>query len=189
MASGPSAKTVPLDMARCKAKVIVINSSWRLAPWADMLFACDAKWWNYYEGCPEFAGQKLCIEKIACDRWGLDYVTCKKPDDRFYHGPKGTIGWGGNSGFHCINLGVQFGVKRILLVGYDMRVDRGAHWHGDHPSGLHNPTPPNARKWVRSIDGAAKEIGKAGVEVLNCSPISALRNYPKVKFEDALCRD
>lgn len=186
VASGPSAKDVPIDRAKGKAKVIAINSSWRMVPWADMLFGCDAKWWNHYEGCPDFNGLKLCIEKSACERWGLGYVVCRKPDDRLYRGPKGTVGWGGNSGFHCLNLGVQFGVRRILLVGYDMRIDKGVHWHGRHPVGLNNPTRPNAKRWATAIDAAAKEIAKIGVEVLNCSPISALTRYPKVKFEDVI---
>lgn len=186
MASGPSAKDVDLSRAKGRAKVIAINSSWRLVPWADMLFACDANWWNKNDGAPEFEGVKLCIEQSACEEWGLERVICMKPDDRFYHEPKGTVGWGGNSGFHCLNLGVQFGVKRILLVGYDMSIRNGLHWHGAHPAGLNNPTAGNAERWRRSIDAAAREIEKTGIEVLNCSPKSALRNYPKAKFEDVI---
>ncbi|KRS17529.1 hypothetical protein [Roseovarius indicus] len=186
VASGPSAGGVPIEMARGRAKVIAINNSWELAPWADILFACDAKWWDRHQGCPDFEGLKLCIEKPACKRWGVGHVTCMKPDDRFFHEPKGTVGWGGNSGFHCLNLGVQFGVKRILLVGYDMHIKNGLHWHGSHLSGLNNPTAGNAERWRKSLDAAHKEIAKTGVEVLNCSPISALQKYPKAVFEDVI---
>lgn len=186
VASGPSAKDVPLQLARGKAKVIVINTSWRLAPWADMLFACDNAWWNQYQGCPEFKGLKLTIERKAADDWGLGYVHCMKPDDRVYLEPKGTVGWGGNSGFHCLNLAVQFGVKRVLLVGYDMRCDKGLHWHPDHPRGMNNPSVKNVERWRRAVDNAAKVILPLGIEVVNCSPISALQAYPKMDFAEAL---
>lgn len=186
VASGPSAGTVPLERARGKARVIAINTSWRLAPWADMLFACDAKWWDRHRGCPEFEGEKLTIERPAAERWGLNMVRCMKPDDRLYLEPKGTVGWGGNSGFHCLNLAVQFGVRRVLMVGYDMQVRGGLHWHGAHPAGMSNPTAANAARWRRAIDGAAKLIREQGVEAINCSPVSALTEYRKAVFEEVI---
>lgn len=173
-------------MARGKAKVIAINNSWQLVPWADILFACDAKWWDHNEGCPEFGGVKLTTERVAAERWGIGCVECVRGDDRLRMEPKGTVGWGGNGGFHCLNLAVQMGVYRVLLVGYDMRVDLGTHWHGDHPSGLNNPTQAHADRWRAKIDAAAREIKLQGVEVLNCSEVSALRNYERARFEDAI---
>lgn len=187
VASGPSAKDVPLEAARGKAKVITINSSWRLAPWSDILFACDYRWWERSEGWQAFEGMKLCIEKRACDKWGLGYVHCHKPDDRIQLEPKGTVGWGGNSGFHCLNLAIQMQVKRVLLVGYDMRIDHGLHWHGAHGNGMHNPKAVNVVRWRNCVDGAAKVAEQQGIEVINCSPISTLTRYRKMEFEDALC--
>jgi len=35
---------------------------------------------------------------------------------------------------HHVNLAVQLGAARILLLGYDMRaVDGKTHWFGEHP--------------------------------------------------------
>ncbi|MBN8292821.1 hypothetical protein JI664_12675 [Rhodobacter sp. NTK016B] len=152
-----------------------------------MLFACDYAWWDKTKGWEEFPGQKLCIEERACRKFGLGYVRCMKPDDRIFLEPKGTVGWGGNSGFHCLNLAIQFGVKRVLLVGYDMTVANGLHWHGAHPVGLNNPRQGSVSRWRRAVDAAAKIAAAQGVEVLNCSPGSALTRYRKVDFEEALC--
>jgi hypothetical protein len=151
-----------------------------------MLFACDAAWWDQYQGCPEFEGQKLTIERRAADRWGIGYVHCMKPDDRIFMEPKGTVGWGGNSGFHCLNLALQFGAKRIILVGYDMQTNGGSHWHGDHPKGMNNPTAKNVARWRRAVDAAAKVAKLQGIEVLNCSPVSALQSYPTATLQEAL---
>lgn len=186
VASGPSAKDVPLHLAQGKAKVIVINSSWKLAPWADMLFACDHKWWLMTKGWQDFAGLKVTIDKGASKKYDLHYVHCLKGDDRIQLEPKGVVGWGGNSGFHCLNLAIQFKAKRVLLVGYDMRVDKGVHWHGNHPNGMHNPTIGTVSRWRRAVDGAARVAKSEGVEVLNCSPISELQSYPKVDFAEAI---
>lgn len=101
-------------------------------------------------------------------------------------GTFGTLGWGGNSGFHALNLAVQFGVKRIALVGFDMRCDKGLHWHGSHEKGLNNPTPGNVERWRRVTDAAAPVLAALGVSVINCSPISALTAYPKMSLSEAM---
>jgi hypothetical protein len=186
VASGPSAATVPLEQARGRARVVTVNSSWRLAPWADILFACDYAWWARTEGWQDFEGLRLTVDARAAREWGLGYVHCLKPDPRIQLGPKGTVGWGGNGGFHVLNLAIQFRAARVLLVGYDMRVDQGLHWHGAHPAGLSNPKARNVEYWRRCVDGAARVAAAEGVEVLNCSPVSALRRFPKADFAEAI---
>lgn len=187
VASGPSAQEVPIDVAIGGARFMAINTSWRLAPWADILFACDASWWDHAKGCPEFAGIKLTIDKAASARFpDVRLVNCRKPDDRLVVDEPGTVGWGGNSGFHCLNLAVQFGCSKIILVGFDMRIDAGLHWHGRHPERMSNPNRNNVERWRRAVDGAARVIEPLGVKVINCSPISALRNYQKMTLTEAL---
>ena len=105
--------------------------------------------------------------------------------DRLELEPPGTVGWGGNSGFHALNLAVQLGAAKIILVGYDMRLDHGVHWHGPH-KGLNNPHPTNVERWRRVVDAAAEVIAALGIKAINASPISALENYPKMTLEAAL---
>lgn len=112
-------------------------------------------------------------------------VQCVK-EDRLQRSP--VIGWGGNGGFQALNLAVHFNVKRIILIGFDMRVDKGDHWHGSHRNGLSNPTKRNANRWRRVMDEAAEDLNALGIEVLNTSLISALEAYPKVTLEEALNR-
>lgn len=187
--AGPSAKDAPIDLARGRARVIAINNSWQLAPWADALYACDWNWWNHANGCPEFRGLKMTIDRRTCqDRpdWGVHKVECNKGDDRLELRTWNRIGWGGNSGFGALNIAVQAGATRIILVGYDMTTRFGRHWHQDHPNGMHNPTEGNVDRWRRAIDNAAAQLRPLGIEVFNASPISALRNYPKVTLAEAL---
>ena len=187
VASGPSAKTVPLELGRGKARFIAINTSWKLAPWADILFACDHSWWKQYNGCPEFEGLKLTTDARASAEFsGVRHVKCRKPEDRLILRPLNTVGWGSNSGFQCLNLAVQFQCAKIILVGFDMRIDKGLHWHGRHPGDMSNPSSRNIGRWRRAVDNAAGVIKDTGTRVINCSPDSALKAYPKMTFEDAL---
>lgn len=98
----------------------------------------------------------------------------------------GKIGWGGNSGFHALNLAAQFAASKVILVGYDLRLDLGLHWHGKHPNGQNNPLEKNVERWRRAIDNAAPVFDALGVPVINTSQPSALRAYRKMSFEDAM---
>ena len=42
LATGPSLTPDQAEYAKGKARVIAVNDAWRLAPWADILYACDA---------------------------------------------------------------------------------------------------------------------------------------------------
>lgn len=106
--------------------------------------------------------------------------------DRILVEQLGVVGDGGNSGFQAINLAAQFGAARIVLVGFDMRLDRGVHWHGKHPPGLNNPHDIHLTRWRRAIDGAAPNLAALGIQVWNASPVSALTAFPIVSIEDAL---
>lgn len=183
IASGPSAKLENLDDLRDQARIIVINNSWQLAPWADVLYACDAEWWGRNE--PDFAGIKVSglgggdhqveIARDPGGRW-LNKMVFDHP---------GVIGAGGNSGFQALNLTVQFGSVDIALVGFDMQVDRGVHWHGAHPNGK-NPRPVTIDAWRAHLDNAATSLESRGVSVANCSAASALTQYKKIELGEWL---
>lgn len=100
--------------------------------------------------------------------------------------PPGAVGWGHNGGFQAINLAIQFGARIIVLVGFDMSLTHGVHWHGRHPAGLNNPKVSNVDLWRKVLDDQAQTLHDMGVTVLNASPISNLEAYPKVSFEEAL---
>lgn len=101
--------------------------------------------------------------------------------DRF-----GVLGAGGNSGFQALNLAVQTGATRIALVGFDMHLAAGVHWHGRHPPGMNNPTAQVIAGWREGLDAAAPMLQALGVDVVNCNPHSALRAYRHQSLEDFL---
>jgi hypothetical protein len=185
VASGPSAKDADLELVRGRAKVIVINSSWRLAPWADVLYACDCKWWNANKEAFAFAGLKITQSENCSDR----LHTVRVLSGAQISTDRGRIGGGGNSGFQACNLAVQFGARPLVLVGFDMRLDLGVHWHGAHGPGLNNPNEERVKRWRQYLDQAAPAFARLGVRVINASPVSALRAYPKMNLAEALTKE
>lgn len=95
----------------------------------------------------------------------------------------GTVRTGKNSGHQALNAAVQRGAARILLLGFDMQ---GGHWHGDHPSGLANPTDLMLETWRRNMATTVPDLRRAGVEVVNCSRETALTCFPRARLKDVL---
>lgn len=95
------------------------------------------------------------------------------------------VATGQNSGYQAINIAVLAGATRIILLGYDMQhaADGRQHWFGDHPvkerAGVFSAFLHNFRK-------AAPVLAKLGVEVINCSPGSALDCFKHEKIESVL---
>lgn len=97
----------------------------------------------------------------------------------------GKIGSGENGGFQALNLALQFGAKKIILVGYDMSVANGVHWHGRHEGRLNNPDDKKLARFARWLDEAAPSIAPRA-RVINASAESRLTAYEKMPFAKAL---
>ena len=187
VASGPSAGTVDLSPAKGRARFVALNTSYRLCPWADMVYGCDSAWWISENGLPGFAGLRVCGSPRAPQMFeGIRHVEVEAHLDQISMRTPGIIGSGGNSGFQAINLMAQFGVKRIILVGYDVSTDAGLHWHGKHPAGLNNPNSKLVQRWRKAIDGAHTALSVLGVSIYNANPESGLQAYQKMSFQDAV---
>lgn len=125
-------------------------------------------------------------DKDASREFGLQLVMVNRSSDRIDLAKNGLVGWSGNGGFQALNLAAKWGCKKIILVGVDMRVDKGSHWHGDHKNGMSNPSQGSVRRWLRGFESASKPLKDVGVQVINCSSVSALKAFPKMTFEKAL---
>lgn len=194
VASGPSAKTIDFDSLRSRINVAVINESYRLCPWADVLYACDPEWWRQRaDSVKKFSGLKIGFgsdpvpvmknfHRVQARKRPVGYV-----EDLCFDEP-GIIGTGGNSGFQLMNLVAQFGVTGIGLIAYDMNLTSGVHWHGNHPAPLRNPDESRFKDWGGKMDRVAPALRSHGIDVINCSANSSLRAYPKMTVEAMLER-
>lgn len=190
VASGQSASQVGLEQTRGRCRVVVVNSSFRLAPWADVLYAADRQWWEHNHGdVLGFSGLKITARESIGKKFNIKIVNVKTISEAeahcFHLEPKGTIGHSGNSGFQALNLPLQFGSRKIVLVGFDLF---GEHWHDKHIEPLRNPRPGAMELWRERLDAQATRLKAMGVEMLNASDQSALTAYPKMSLNEALSR-
>jgi len=193
--AGPSTKNAGVEKLKDRIHVIAINESHRLCPWADILYSCDADWWQLRaREVKDFQGIRLTLDDpvqahkvVGIDKLKIPQTHNLWVNDFLFDKP-GVVGSGGNSGFQMVNLAAQFGATGIALVGFDMRIDSGAHWHGRHPSPLRNPDDGIFYVWRKALDGQAPKLTARGIDVVNCSPVSALTAFPKMTIEQMLER-
>ncbi len=178
LASGPSMTAEAAEKVRAAGlPAIAVNTTFRLAPWAEWLHGADAAWWKHTPGALTFAGIRTSMEEVQgvhlIARAGR--VGCGDEKDSIY-----TLG---NSGAQAIQLAVKAGAARVLLLGMDMS---GGHWHGEHSAPLRSTHPDIYAVWRDWMGTLAAGLEQRGIEVLNCSPDSALTCWPKVGLDEAL---
>ena len=164
-----------------RRRVIAINNTFRRAPWADVLYGCDAPWWRVHhaEAAQVFAGQLWTQDRAAMELTRMHLVeSVRNPG---LGRMPGVIHQGGNGGYQAINLAWQAGAARIVLLGYDMH---GTHWHGKHEHGLTNTPPWLFPQWIKNFDRLAADL--EDFDIVNCTPGSALRAFRTSALEDAL---
>lgn len=153
--------------------MIVANTTFRIAPWADLLFAMDRQWWEMHkdEVALTFRGERVSSNPVPSK-----YQVRRMPPSE--------LKAFGNSGAACVSLAVLSGAERVVMLGYDCQKTEGkAHWHGDHPKGLGNAGSIN--KWPAKFRELAAHINGRAV-VINASRATALDMFPRQSLEECL---
>lgn len=191
-APGPS--LTPEIAEKCRDNpVLAVNDAYRLFPFAEALYACDAAWWKHHEGCKDFAGQRWSShgdgvhndKRPAAEEFGLRLVR-GADQDGFSFDPA-LIHYADNSGFQAVNLAIHKlgGRGRIVLVGFDMRMVKGQrHFFGEHPKTL-RATGNGYKVWPGKFARAARHLPD-GLEIVNCTPGSALTCFRTMELSEAL---
>lgn len=153
-----------------------------------MVYGCDSAWWDFRNGLPEFPGLKVCFSGNGLQGYpDIRRIDINRREERILTERKGQTGSGGNSGFQALNLAVQFGAARVLLIGLDMTLSGGVHWYGPNTwKNANNPNDSNFGRWIEAFENAAPALKALGVDVINCSPVSAIKSFPRKSLEDAL---
>lgn len=152
-----------------------------------MVYGCDGPWWRSRKGLPDFHGIKLAHDTAVCAAYRDIHKIEIIEQDRFQFDEPGAVGSGGNSAFQALNLAVQFGATRILLIGCDMHTGAGLHWYGRNTwPAANNPSDHNLMRWRDGFERQAPRLKAMGVEVFNASPDSALVCFPHKTIAEAL---
>lgn len=165
LASGPSVNQAIADFVRDKCKVVAVSNAYILAPWADALVSNDSQWWRTNCDALNFAGRKF----SGASMHGTERLRVE-----------GNYPSGCNSGLQGMRVATMLGATKILLLGFDMHAKNGHHFFGKHPSPLRNTTES---RFKVHIDQFRRWRGP---KVVNCTPGSALTQFPMSTIEKEL---
>jgi hypothetical protein len=160
-------------------RAIAINNSYRIAPWADVLYFADMRYWGWHEHEPafrNFAGQKITVEnRQLAERHREIKIVRNAGPDGLELDPT-AVRTGANSCYQAANIAFHAGAARILFLGLDMQPVAGrSHWHEGHPT---RTDPLVYRVMIDAFGTLAPELARRGVEAINCTPGSALAAFP-----------
>lgn len=145
-----------------------------------MLYACDYKWWklHYNEGF-KLLGMELWTQDLkARKEFDLNWVLGRSQPGLGHD----CVHFGANSGYQAVNLAFLWGATRIILLGFDCKPVGGKdHWFGQHPRGMTQVQPYEI--WIKNFETLANDMKLQGVEVINCSPDTALTCFPTAGIE------
>lgn len=193
---GPS--LIPADVEAVRSvgvRAIAVNNAYSDAPWADILLFNDLRWWFWHHDKPGFVafrGRKATLHQFELkSKYPDDYLLLGNAHARrgLQRGLSLTPGWlvpGGNVGYTAMNLAVQLGAAKILLLGVDMGWHNGrTHCHGGHPVKAKEDCYP---VMIQAFHSAVDQLRELDVEVINCSMISRLGCFPKLSVSEALTK-
>jgi hypothetical protein len=175
--------------------VIGVNNAYKIGNWIDVCFFGDCGWWLLHQAmlrtfpgllvscCPRFEGR---------DRSKMEGVKflAKDPDHQqgISNDPK-KVSWNWNSGAAAISLAAHFGVTKIYLLGFDMKMenDRFSHWHGSHrPPTEKSKRPPPFKRHLTGFSAIETDANARGISIYNLNPESAIEAFKKVSLEEIL---
>lgn len=169
VASGPS---LSIEQARLinssQHFKIAVNNTWQRIIRANIIYAGDFGWWRFNKDNISINAEFWTCSKTAANTFNLNL-----------HAATG----GFNSGMRAAQLAIKMGYEKIILVGFDCCVRKGAHWHGRH-SKTSNPTKVSVAKWQRQFQILESEAKSKDVEIINCSAHTELKVFRRGNLED-----
>lgn len=165
LSTGPSMSQAVADAVRGRVRAVAVSDAYMLAPWADVLVSADERWWACNAAARGFAGRKFGAMPEHRKVQGVERLDTSRT--------------GVNSGLLAVQAAVALGARQIILLGFDMH---GGHFFGQHRTPLTNTTEARFEQFKQQFARYRPD----GVEIVNCTPGSALDAYPLANLEDVI---
>lgn len=176
---GPSLTQEDVDLCRGRARVIAVKTAVELAPWADVLYSGEIRWWKHYGPKLKFDGLKFAAEQAASP-WA---TVLRMTGSTGLELNRTGLRTGLNSGYQAINLAVHLGAAKIVLLGYDLQKDgEKRHFFGNHPW----PSSDLLKQFIPMYKGLVEPLKEQGIEIVNASRRTALECFPRQPLVEAL---
>mgnify|MGYP003638141188 CR=1 FL=1 len=182
-----------------RINVITVNNAYQEAPFTDIQVACNDNWWEHYLlHDPKLRNLKADLwtrYKNISDKYGINYIDSIVKEGLSKDPSVVHINHG--SGPMAINFATLYGFKKIILIGHDMKYAKDydgknkivgstpRHYFGEYPKSMqHFPKSNNSVDQegrivglIRTYERMNKDLISMGVDVVNCTPNSALKCF------------
>ena len=186
--TGPSLTAEQLDQVS-HLRRFASNRAFEFDP--DVLHGCNYQFWDtYWEQ----------VKDLRCHKWttrpelkgkydGLNYIREEWIDG--LSTDKSYIAAHHGTGPQVVNLAFHYGCEVMILIGWDMRHKGDRHYFGEYPNSCNHVTRnlgPDGE-----LTGLIKEMETIhpedyGIEIINCTPDSAMKCFPMMDLDKALNR-
>jgi hypothetical protein len=191
LGTGPSVTPDQIELIKKSGlPVYGCNNAYQIVDLTALL-ACNIEWWAHYwridEALRNGDFEKWTWDRATADRYGIGYI--KGEWGKGLSTDPAVIHYGHSSGYQLVNLAYHYGVREMILVGYDLRYPPGydgmkkiaggdRHYFGEYPKELQH--------WTKFGIGDQGELcglldcyrtikpEDYGLRIVNCSPGSAL---------------
>lgn len=197
-ATGPSITPEQIETARTKGfRLFVCNNAYELAPDAELLYGCNYAWWaHYWDDVKELPCEKWTTNREAAGVFNLNWIAERNSPGLSLDA--GVIHHGHGSGYSLVSMAWRERPDRIILLGYDCRYSSDydpqnhytgsmpRHFFGEYPASMQHWPSVQVRKGVHvELVELYRSIARQGlVEVINCTPDSAIDCFVKMGIEE-----
>jgi len=178
---GPSLKGFDFSLLKDK-RVIGCNDAYHLGgDIIKILVFGDAGWWHRNRmNLETFTGRVATNAPSMKEFQVPGMLKFKRERDGYHKGD--TLGWNYSTGALAINLAVNLGARRVLLLGYDLANHDGqSHWHH-----LNSKTTQDASfaRFLRGFHMLQRHL-PVGVDVANVTDgTSKLKCFREMTFNE-----
>lgn len=193
-ASPPSVYS-PYLSALHKKHVIGINVAYMIGDWIDMVFFGDGGFFlSHKVNLAKFPGLKVTCHAGGRGEPWVKFLARDGKKPRGISTAANMVSWNGNSGAAAISVAAYAGAKRIILLGFDMKLngENYQHWHNVYGKGKVDIKDERRRKrlpfdrHLRGFSVIADDARRMGIEILNACPDSAINEFKKVSVKEIL---
>jgi hypothetical protein len=194
VANGPSLKGFDCGKLVGRFHILAIKGAIFDLPFADAGIGLDMP--RYMEWCHRLAKvpypvywafpeiQHFRVRNVL----GKNIIVLKRGGKEVPSNRADVINGGGSSGYAAIELAMHKRARQIVLLGFDYTANGGRVMHV-------NDTPYKASRfqtadawirWARNIDNMKPALERAGAEMVNGSPASRIKAFPRMTPDEAI---
>ena len=175
-------------------RIIGVNNAFKFGSWVDICWFGDEKWfrWNFKE-LAKYPGLKVtCNPGLVKEAAKHHILVMERGKSDGIEKKEGYVAWNRSSGASAINFAYHLGVKRIVLLGFDMHSSNGNgninhNWHKEHRGiSVKNPNFDPYGRFLKPFKQIKKEADILGLEILNATIGSGLTAFPMINIKDVI---